>query len=84
MGHKNYQDVNTFADWYSWMNLGFSAIYFPSAHPVSEGKTFSLPNMSFLEASTYLQHNRKIGGVQLSQQRVFASQCSNPIAPQRS
>jgi len=78
MGHKNYMDVNTFADWYSWMHLGFSAIYFPVEHPVSEGATFSLGTKTFMEASTYLEHNRKIGGVQLSQQRLFASECSNP------
>lgn len=79
MGHKNFMDVNTFADWYSWMNLGFSAIYFPSTHAVSEGANFSMGTQTFLEASTYLIHNRKIGGVQLSQQRLFSSECSNPI-----
>eukprot|EP00435_Cladocopium_sp_Y103_P056893 s2759_g19.t1 len=72
-------DVNTYADWYSWMNLGFSAIYFPSTHAVSEGANFSIGTQTFLEASTYLMHNRKIGGVQLSQQRLFSSECSNPI-----
>jgi len=78
MGHKNFQDVNTFADWYSWMNLGFSAIYFPTSLSVSEGSSSVLPDMTFGEASMYLQHNRKIGGVKLVQQRLVDSECRNP------
>ncbi|CAK9044447.1 Polycystin-2 (Curly up) (Cup) (Polycystic kidney disease 2 protein homolog) (Transient receptor potential cation channel subfamily P member 2) [Durusdinium trenchii] len=79
MGHKNYEDVNTFADWYSWMRVGFSAIYFPMDASVSEGAEYSLGQLTFDEASTYLQHNRKIGDVILTQQRLFDSDCSNPL-----
>ncbi|CAJ1450924.1 unnamed protein product [Effrenium voratum] len=78
MGHKNYEDVNTFADWYSWMNLGFSAIYFPINVTTSEQSDLDLGGVSFGSASTYLTHNRKIGGVQLAQERLFPTPCKNP------
>ncbi|CAE7432190.1 pkd2 [Symbiodinium natans] len=78
MGHKNFQDVNTFADWYSWMNLGFSAIYFPTSLAVSEGSSSVLPSMTFPEASMYLSHNRKVGGVKLVQQKLVDAECTNP------
>mmetsp|Transcript_60121 Transcript_60121/g.140522 ORF Transcript_60121/g.140522 Transcript_60121/m.140522 type:complete len:801 (+) Transcript_60121:27-2429(+) len=82
MGHKNYEDVNTFADWYSWMNVGFSAIYFPTSLAVSEGKSYDLGAMTFSEAKMYLTHNRKIGAVQLAQQTLSDADCRNPVVAQ--
>eukprot|EP00913_Durusdinium_trenchii_P000297 g271.t1 len=60
-------------------SFGASAIYFPMDASVSEGAEYSLGQLTFDEASTYLQHNRKIGDVILTQQRLFDSDCSNPL-----
>eukprot|EP00931_Biecheleriopsis_adriatica_P102092 TRINITY_DN77115_c0_g1_i1.p1 TRINITY_DN77115_c0_g1~~TRINITY_DN77115_c0_g1_i1.p1 ORF type:complete len:793 (-),score=134.64 TRINITY_DN77115_c0_g1_i1:66-2363(-) len=75
MGHKNYEDVNSYADFWSWMNLGFSAIYFPEGSAVSEDSTLQSVALSEAEASRYLWHNAKIGPVKLSKQVLKDEPC---------
>eukprot|EP00442_Polarella_glacialis_P017161 CAMPEP_0115155712 /NCGR_PEP_ID=MMETSP0227-20121206/68045_1 /TAXON_ID=89957 /ORGANISM="Polarella glacialis, Strain CCMP 1383" /LENGTH=848 /DNA_ID=CAMNT_0002566815 /DNA_START=80 /DNA_END=2626 /DNA_ORIENTATION=+ len=78
MGHKNYQDVNNYADFWSWMQLGFVPIYMPSDFYVSEGsQNVNLGTFTKGAARKYLQYNRKIGPVKLSQQGVVRVACPN-------
>ncbi|CAK9013325.1 unnamed protein product [Durusdinium trenchii] len=77
-GNKNIQDVNSFADFYSWFRLGFAAIYMPQSTSVSEGSTLTAVPLSTPNKQIYLETNRKLGPIKLSQQKVTkASQCDN-------
>mmetsp|Transcript_42193 Transcript_42193/g.98493 ORF Transcript_42193/g.98493 Transcript_42193/m.98493 type:complete len:766 (+) Transcript_42193:75-2372(+) len=77
MGHKNYQDVNSFADFWSWMRLGFSAVYLPQTSAVSEGSTLPPVNLTMMEMARYLTFNSKLGPVKLSQETAQEGQCVN-------
>eukprot|EP00435_Cladocopium_sp_Y103_P008365 s31_g2.t1 len=57
-GNKNIQDVNSFADFYSWFRLGFAAIYMPQTRSVSEGSPLPAVNLTNAESSEYLNFNR--------------------------
>ena len=77
-GNKNLQDVNSFADFYSWFRLGFAAIYMPTTSSVSEGSSITAANLTPLETSEYLNFNRKLGPVKLSQSKAKVVNCENP------
>eukprot|EP00928_Gymnodinium_smaydae_P049401 TRINITY_DN3314_c0_g1_i1.p1 TRINITY_DN3314_c0_g1~~TRINITY_DN3314_c0_g1_i1.p1 ORF type:complete len:944 (+),score=180.84 TRINITY_DN3314_c0_g1_i1:109-2940(+) len=38
MGHKSMYDVNSFADFWSWMDLGLTPLFFPESWDVSESR----------------------------------------------
>eukprot|EP00440_Ansanella_granifera_P000968 gb/GFBE01001045.1/.p1 GENE.gb/GFBE01001045.1/~~gb/GFBE01001045.1/.p1 ORF type:complete len:752 (+),score=175.73 gb/GFBE01001045.1/:1-2256(+) len=78
MGHKNFEDANSIADFWSWMNLGFSAIYLPQSTSVSELSTLPSASLPRKGRSMYLLHNRKLGPVKLSQETVVEAGCKNP------
>jgi len=76
MGHKGLQDVNSFADFWSWLRLGFLPLVIRQDRPVSEAPpTVSLGSLPDLDRNFYLWHNRKIGGMRLRQQVSKAVQC---------
>ncbi|CAK9051311.1 unnamed protein product, partial [Durusdinium trenchii] len=76
-GHKNINDVNSFADFYSWFRLGFAAIYMPQTKWVSESSKIHPAELTFEETQTYLELNRKLGPVKLSQQSAEVGECEN-------
>eukprot|EP00913_Durusdinium_trenchii_P006942 g6530.t1 len=69
-GNKNIQDATRFADFYSWFRLGFAAIYMPQSTSVSEGSTLTAVPLSTPNKQIYLETNRKLGPIKLSQQKV--------------
>ncbi|CAJ1333623.1 unnamed protein product [Effrenium voratum] len=76
-GNKNYQDVNNFADFYSWLRLGFSAVYLPQTKAVSEGSTLPSVSLDKYTKGSYLEYNRKVGPAKLSQEKAQAKPCDN-------
>lgn len=78
-GHKTYKDVNSYADFWSWMNLGFSVIYLPRVAVVSEGSTLPVLPITLGDASAYLGQNRKIGPVRFSQTVKASPHCINAV-----
>eukprot|EP00931_Biecheleriopsis_adriatica_P119027 TRINITY_DN94318_c0_g1_i1.p1 TRINITY_DN94318_c0_g1~~TRINITY_DN94318_c0_g1_i1.p1 ORF type:complete len:787 (-),score=127.85 TRINITY_DN94318_c0_g1_i1:188-2305(-) len=78
MGHKNYQDVHSYSDFYSWLNDGFAAVYLPIESAVSEDSTLAPTQLKWEQAARWLIHNRKVGMVRLSQQTAAEIPCPNP------
>eukprot|EP00929_Paragymnodinium_shiwhaense_P005243 TRINITY_DN10692_c0_g1_i1.p1 TRINITY_DN10692_c0_g1~~TRINITY_DN10692_c0_g1_i1.p1 ORF type:complete len:719 (-),score=133.38 TRINITY_DN10692_c0_g1_i1:303-2459(-) len=80
MGHKTFVDVNTYADFWSWLRLGMMPLYGPAdpRHSVSEEVTHDIGALNAAEARTYLRHNRKITPLQISQSTGRQSDCKNP------
>lgn len=39
MGHKNIDDVNTIADFWSWMSIGLTPVFWPQSWDVNEART---------------------------------------------
>jgi len=82
MGHKNYQDVNSITDFYSWLRLGFAAIYLPQSTPVSEGSDLTSTAMTSSQKLhlPYLDFNRKLGPVKLTKEAAQVDECQNKEA----
>eukprot|EP00931_Biecheleriopsis_adriatica_P048444 TRINITY_DN27989_c0_g1_i1.p1 TRINITY_DN27989_c0_g1~~TRINITY_DN27989_c0_g1_i1.p1 ORF type:complete len:795 (-),score=126.97 TRINITY_DN27989_c0_g1_i1:180-2564(-) len=68
MGHKNIMDVNSYADFWSWLDLGFQAIYMSQLTPLSEASSLQSQPLEQKHANMMLWHHKKIGPVQLSKQ----------------
>mmetsp|Transcript_51057 Transcript_51057/g.154577 ORF Transcript_51057/g.154577 Transcript_51057/m.154577 type:complete len:785 (-) Transcript_51057:252-2606(-) len=77
IGHKNYRDVNSYADFWSWMNLGFMALYDQQRVPASEGSRLDLGPTPPEDYRMFLFHNLKIGPVKLSQEAAVPAACVN-------
>jgi len=82
MGHKSMHDVNSHADFWSWMNRGYMPlvhIYAEPTHEDSQPPTSSLDlgNRTQAEHDTNLFHNRRIGGVRLLQEVSPEVDCLN-------
>lgn len=82
MAHKDLSDVNNAQDIFSWLRVGLCPLLFRNFHVWSEiyGKDERWPDkvVSEEERSFYLQYNRLIGGVQLTQTRGEPTTCPNP------
>jgi len=77
MGHKTYQDVNSYGDFWSWMNKGISALYFQTDYPISEGSSLDMGPLTDTEKSFYLWHNKKIGPMRLRKEALPYADCLN-------
>lgn len=77
MGHKNFENVNSFADFWSWMSRGFVPLTMKSQHDVAEGSDVVVDNFSRRDAGRYLWHNLKLGPTRLSQQSSAEVGCRN-------
>eukprot|EP00929_Paragymnodinium_shiwhaense_P098005 TRINITY_DN59571_c0_g1_i1.p1 TRINITY_DN59571_c0_g1~~TRINITY_DN59571_c0_g1_i1.p1 ORF type:complete len:989 (-),score=220.50 TRINITY_DN59571_c0_g1_i1:124-3057(-) len=78
MGHKDLHDINSYADFWSWLGLGIIPLLFPDTVAVSESAgDLSLGKLSAHDQLYYLWHNRKVGGLRLQQERSVRSECSN-------
>lgn len=77
MGHKDINDVNTHADFWSWMQRGFLPLLWQQSYSLSEGRNMSEPYVEQF-APTYtrrqrgvlLNYNRIVLGVRMSQERT--------------
>eukprot|EP00931_Biecheleriopsis_adriatica_P104363 TRINITY_DN79046_c0_g1_i1.p1 TRINITY_DN79046_c0_g1~~TRINITY_DN79046_c0_g1_i1.p1 ORF type:complete len:721 (+),score=120.10 TRINITY_DN79046_c0_g1_i1:88-2250(+) len=69
VGFKNYKDVNSKSDLYSWMKLGFSSIYFTPEPPTSADES-KLP-----DPTMYLDRNVKVGPVKFVQEIAKLGKC---------
>jgi len=77
MGHKNMEDVNSHADFWSWMTRGFVPLVFKQRYELAEGRNWSEPYVQdtaevfpIEDRGVYLNYNRIVLGVRLSQERA--------------
>jgi len=82
IGHKGIDDVNSYADFWSWMVHGFLPLIFIQAPTSSEGRVinYSLGEWSNVSSSLWergylLQYNKIIGGVRVQQERGHRHEC---------
>ncbi len=88
MAHKDVHDVDTFADFFSWLRVGVLPLLFFESRAFSElipgrgdpdfaweDETIPMKDRPF-----YLNFNRILGGVQLQQVAAPAVDCLNPDA----
>lgn len=70
MGHKAIYDVNSYADFYSWLRLGLRPLVL--SHYQAQPEDYTGPNVDrpMEERRYYLNYNRIIGGVLLQQVRA--------------
>lgn len=77
MGFKTYQDVNTYYDFWSWMNLGLTKVFYIQDRRASETSGLDLGPLPQAERDHYLLYNRKIGPMRLMQQVLSDADCPN-------
>eukprot|EP00913_Durusdinium_trenchii_P021537 g20239.t1 len=71
MGHKNFEDVHSYADFWSWLRLGFLPAVFQPAWTYSERRPQDVASVFDLNA--YLHFNRVVGGLRFRQQVAASS-----------
>jgi len=76
IGHKNIHDVNTHADFWSWMTRGFTPLLWVQSYSLAEGRNWTEPYVqqasemySRRDRGVLLHYNRIILGVRMSQER---------------
>jgi len=79
MGHKNYEDVNSFADFWSWMGKGFVPLTLQWEYPPSESSGLTIGNLSARDRRHYLWHNLILAPVKLSQESAEDIPCPNSL-----
>eukprot|EP00429_Kryptoperidinium_foliaceum_P003407 CAMPEP_0176005568 /NCGR_PEP_ID=MMETSP0120_2-20121206/2274_1 /TAXON_ID=160619 /ORGANISM="Kryptoperidinium foliaceum, Strain CCMP 1326" /LENGTH=719 /DNA_ID=CAMNT_0017338281 /DNA_START=206 /DNA_END=2365 /DNA_ORIENTATION=+ len=77
MGHKNFEDVNSFADFWSWMDKGFVPLMLPAEYSPSESSPLVLGEMSPRDRQYWLWHNLRVGPVRLMQESAEDTDCPN-------
>mmetsp|Transcript_35493 Transcript_35493/g.93707 ORF Transcript_35493/g.93707 Transcript_35493/m.93707 type:complete len:799 (+) Transcript_35493:120-2516(+) len=77
MGHKNYEDVNCYADFWSWMNKGFMPLLYKDQVPTSEDSGLDLGPLTPLQKNRYLGSNAKVGPVKLAKESTVETECIN-------
>lgn len=84
MGHKGMYDVNSIADFWSFMSKGVLPLIFAQEVNFHEGYDESDPwyaNHSVVptaDRGIWLQFNRIVGGIRIRQERSDNEECSNP------
>jgi hypothetical protein len=79
MGHKSLNDINSYADFWSWLRLGLMPLLFADRKPISEeGGSIDQGPLNIDERRFFLWHNRKVGGLQIRQERSQYIDCPNP------
>lgn len=70
MGHKTVYDLNSYADFYSWLRVGLRGLVL--SHYTATPEDYMAPPIAKLQESRlyYLNFNRLIGGVRLQQSRA--------------
>lgn len=71
------QDVNSFADFWSWMNKGFIPLTMQSQHATSESSGLSIGDLSRRDRKRYLWHHLTVGPTKLSQGLADEIRCPN-------
>jgi hypothetical protein len=82
IGHKGIYDVNSYADFWSWMIKGFIPLVFVQDRIYSEGREADDPDIqnaftSYLRhrRGLWLNYNKIVGGVRIRQERGDAGEC---------
>lgn len=81
MGHKGYKDVNSYADFWSWMNLGFLPLTGTSDgnYTMSEQSDTVLGEMPLDRQRHFLGHNFKIGPIRVAREQVNFTECRHRL-----
>ncbi|CAE7465916.1 PKD2 [Symbiodinium sp. CCMP2592] len=74
-GHQSLQDVNTFTDFSSWLELGFQPLFLSKTKEPRENSTAMPETMKPEEFDMYLLHMRKVGPVKLAQMVLAPGPC---------
>lgn len=76
IGHKGIDDVNSHADFWSWMTRGFAPLIFQQTYFVAENRNLTAPDVMSLteefvrsDRGFLLMHNRIVLGVRMRQER---------------
>jgi len=76
MGHKNIEDVNNHADFWSWLTRGLVPLVFTQEYQLAEGRNWSEPytrqaseRFGRKDRGVLLNYNRIVLGVRMSQER---------------
>jgi len=77
MGFKGNVDVNSYADFWSWMNRGMSNLFFLDDRWVSESSNLDLGKYTEDEKQYYLNFNKKVAPLRLIQESVASKDCAN-------
>jgi len=88
MGHKGVEDVNSLADFWSWLYNGFLPLMFVQSHGWSEDSNMSNPQ--YIDASFdyaradrgfLLKYNKIVGGIRIRQERSEVEKCKFSADP---
>eukprot|EP00929_Paragymnodinium_shiwhaense_P091118 TRINITY_DN51156_c0_g1_i1.p1 TRINITY_DN51156_c0_g1~~TRINITY_DN51156_c0_g1_i1.p1 ORF type:complete len:888 (-),score=94.72 TRINITY_DN51156_c0_g1_i1:30-2693(-) len=80
MGFKSMYDVNSYADFWSWLRIGLMSLLFADSVPSSEVSNMTaLAMQNATEKAYYVYHNRKIGALRLRQERSTPMTCPNEL-----
>eukprot|EP00746_Dinoflagellata_sp_MGD_P145113 gnl/MRDRNA2_/MRDRNA2_77764_c0_seq1.p1 gnl/MRDRNA2_/MRDRNA2_77764_c0~~gnl/MRDRNA2_/MRDRNA2_77764_c0_seq1.p1 ORF type:complete len:1096 (+),score=233.83 gnl/MRDRNA2_/MRDRNA2_77764_c0_seq1:65-3352(+) len=88
MGHKGMEDVNSHADFWSWMQKGFVPLIFQQSRSFSEESNMTHPAIIAAEETfarrdrgVLLNYNRIVGGIRMSQERSGEDGEACPTSP---
>eukprot|EP00927_Polykrikos_kofoidii_P025613 TRINITY_DN22984_c0_g1_i1.p1 TRINITY_DN22984_c0_g1~~TRINITY_DN22984_c0_g1_i1.p1 ORF type:complete len:858 (+),score=102.05 TRINITY_DN22984_c0_g1_i1:98-2575(+) len=79
-GHKDLHDVNSYPDFWSWINLGLVPALYQYGYPVSEGSDLPSIEKPFKERPLTTHHHRPIGGMRLTQVTSKPHSCKGDTA----
>eukprot|EP00927_Polykrikos_kofoidii_P036740 TRINITY_DN31007_c0_g1_i1.p1 TRINITY_DN31007_c0_g1~~TRINITY_DN31007_c0_g1_i1.p1 ORF type:complete len:864 (-),score=163.99 TRINITY_DN31007_c0_g1_i1:73-2664(-) len=74
-GHKGVYDVNSYADFWSWLDLGLMPALYQYGYGVSEGSNLTSVEMPFEDRPHITHHFRPIGGIRMSQVILSETPC---------
>jgi len=81
IGHKDYRDVNTIPDFWSWMNVGYMPLVIQNTYPMSEAAigapALPMPDKSTYDYDRFLFHNLRIGGIRMVKETRSPKECLN-------
>jgi len=86
IGFKGFHDINSHADFWSWMNLGFVPLAFPQESVFAEGRDMDDPEIMRAQRSQviererrgyWLHYNKIIGGIRVRQEEGTDQTCDS-------
>eukprot|EP00971_Amphidinium_carterae_P246745 4900531-Amphidinium_carterae.1 len=85
IGHKGFENVNSYSDFWSFMIRGFIPLVFQQSFAYSESLNITNPAIAsrlpeFTQWGMMLNYNRLLGGVRVRQERSSPFACTTPGA----
>lgn len=84
MGHKAIYDINSYADFWSWMIQGFVPLMYAQERGFAEGRDMDDPEVIAVsktlarhERGYLLQYNKIVGGIRIRQERGKTQTCGS-------